>query len=77
MCGMAKAECGGKRQAVCGGWCAPGSGRWAVGGGDNGGNGNEQATAVYSDVRLFSSCGDSNGIQYLMFDFDFLCAGST
>jgi hypothetical protein len=31
---------------------------------------------AYSDVWLFSSCSDSNGIRYLMFDFAFLMPGA-
>jgi hypothetical protein len=62
MCGTATAECCGKRRAAGGGWHAPGSGRRAAGGGNNDGDGNEQVTAAYSNARLFSSCGDSNGI---------------
>ncbi len=61
-CGTTKAECGGKRRAACSGRRAPGGGRRAAVGGDDDGDGDEQATAAYSDVRLFSSCGDSHGI---------------
>jgi hypothetical protein len=28
--------------------------------------------AAYGDVRLFSSCSNSDGIRYSMFDFAFL-----
>ncbi len=68
-CGAAKAECGGERRAACGGRRAPGSG-------NDDGEGDEQATAVYSNVRLFSSCDNSNGIQYSMFNFAFFVPGA-
>ncbi len=61
-CGTATAECGGEWRAAGSGRRALGGGRWAAGGGNDDGDGNEQVMAVYSNVRLFSSCGDSSGI---------------
>ncbi len=48
----------------------------AAGSGDDDGDGNEQATAACSDVRLFSSCGDSDVIRYSMFDLAFFVPGA-
>jgi hypothetical protein len=49
----------------------------AAGAGGNIGDGDAQAAEACGDVQLFSSCGDSNVIRYLIFDFAFFCAGST
>jgi hypothetical protein len=48
----------------------------AAGGGSNNRDGNAQAAAACSNVRLFSSCGDSDVIQYLIFDLAFFVPGA-
>ena len=55
---------GGRRRGV-------GGVRRAAGGGSNDGDGNAQAAGACGDVRLFSSCGDSNVICHPIFDFAF------
>ncbi len=62
--------------AACGVQRAAGVVRQGASGGGNNGDGNTQAAAACGNVQLFSSCGDSNVIQYLMLNFAFFVPGA-